>query len=103
MWSAGGAQHSLSHCSCRARYKAHVDTDGETEYQSLKEQDHEQVRPPGHIEDREDCLASGVAVLRHARPREANESREAVEKRRRRAGDRVRVGELPVVHSVVGS
>ena len=88
-------------CASRKESRTHVGANGETEHCSLEEEDHEEVRPPNDIDNRENGGAPAVAVFRHARPREANESLEAVEKRRRRAGDRVRVGELPIVHSVV--
>ena len=84
----------------RKRYRTHVGANGETEDSSLEEEDHEEVRPPNNVDDREDGGAPAVAILRHARPRETDESLETVEKCRRRAGDRVGIRELPVVHSV---
>ena len=84
------------------RYRTHVGANGETEDSSLEEEDHEEVRLPNNVDDREDGGAPAVAVLRHARTRESDESLEAVEKGRRRAGNRVGVRELPVVHSVAG-
>ena len=83
--------------------QTHVGTDREPEHRGLEEQDHEEVRPPDDVDDRGDRGAPAIAVLRHPRPSDTDQSLEAVLQDRRRARDGVRVRELPVEHAVGGA
>ena len=81
------------------RWPTHIDTNAEAEHHSLKEEDSEEVRPPGDVQNGKHSVMPAITILRHARTGDANKGLDAAAEAVFGKGNRSRVWQLAVVHA----
>ena len=78
-----------------------VDTNAKSEKDALEEQDGEQVGPPNNVENWENSLGPGFAILRHTGAGDSDQGFDAVADARLGFGNRHGIGQLAIEQPVL--